>query len=98
MTTTRKRHDREFKLEAVRLAESSGKPISQVERELGLSNGSIVRWRHALAQQGAEAFPGQGRLPARAAELRRLERENAVLRQERDILKKAIAVLSPKTP
>jgi transposase len=98
MTATRKTYDREFKLEAVRLAESSGKPISQVERELGLSNGCIVRWRHALAHQGAEAFPGQGRLPASAAELHRLERENAILRQERDILKKAIAVLSPKTP
>ncbi len=98
MAATRKTYDREFKLEAVRLAESSGKPIAQVERELGLSNGSIVRWRHALAHQGPDAFPGKGRLPACGAELRRLERENAILRQEREILKKAIAVLSPKTP
>ena len=96
MSTARKTYTREFKLEAVRLAESSGRTISQVERELGLSQGTIFHWRRELRQQGTDAFPGQGHLPPSEERLRQLERENAVLRQERDILKKAIAVISPK--
>jgi transposase len=94
MAPTRKRYTPEFKLEALRLVETSGKPVPQVERELGLPSGILYRWRQRLADQGAEAFPGQGNLPASEERLRQLERENLVLRQERDILKKAIAVLS----
>src|SRR5512142_2384648 len=88
MSNTRKSYTKEFKLDAVQLIEASGKTISQVERELLLPNGSIFRWRQALARQGQEAFPGQGRLPATEEHLRQLERENLILRQERDILKK----------
>ena len=98
MSTTRKSYTKEFKLEALRLAESNaGKPAAQIERELDLPKGIIYRWRHALSRQGKEAFPGKGCLTDTDAQLRRLERENLILRQERDILKKAIAVLSPKT-
>lgn len=96
MTATRKSYTKEFKLEALRLAKAGGKTVSQVERELDLSKGSLFRWRHALARNGTEAFPGKGHLPASDEQLRRLERENLLLRQERDILKKAIAVLSPR--
>jgi transposase len=96
MSAIRKSYDKEFKLEALRLAETSDKTVSQIERELGLPKGSLFRWRAAFARQGAEAFPGKGRLPASEEQLRRLERENLILREERDILKKAIAVLSPK--
>lgn len=98
MPTTRKSYTKEFKLEALRLAETTeGKTVSQIERELGLPKGMIFRWRRALAARGKEAFPGKGRLADSEAPLRRWERENLILRQERDILKKAIAVLSPKT-
>lgn len=96
MSTPRKTYTREFKLEAIRLAETSGRTVSQIERELGLSQGTIFHWRRALREQGAEAFPGQGHLPPTEDRLRQLERENAILRQERDILKKAIAVVSQK--
>jgi transposase len=96
MSNTRKSYTKEFKLEAIQLADTSGKSISQVERELGLPKGSIFRWKQALARQGEEAFPGKGHLPATEEQVRQLERENLILRQERDILKKAIAVLSPK--
>ncbi len=106
MSNTRKSYPKEFKLEAIHLAETSGKPDAQVEQELGLFGGALFRWRHALARQGTAAFPGKGHLPAAEEQLRRLERENFILRQERDILhlpwravpgKKAIAVLSPKS-
>ena len=96
MTKVRKTYTREFKLEALHLADTSGKSNAQVERELGLSQGLLFHWRRELAHQGAEAFPGQGRLHATDEQLRHLQRENAILRQERDILKKAIAVLTPK--
>ncbi len=96
MAKTRKRYTAEFKLEAIRLVESSGKSVSQVERELGLPSGILFRWRQQLAAEGADAFPGPGHLPAGEERLRQLERENLLLRQERDILKKAIAVLSPR--
>lgn len=85
----------EFKEEAVALAKSSGRPLSQIERELGISNGRLADWMRDLERAGEQAFPGQGRLPAAEDELRRLRRENEILRQERDILKKAIAIFTP---
>jgi transposase len=98
MTKIRKTYTREFKLEALQLLTTSGKTISQIERDLGLSQGTVFRWRHQLNQQQTEAFPGRGRLPATEERLRQLERENAILREERDILKKAISVFTPKRP
>jgi transposase len=44
----------------VRLAQTSGKAITQVARELGISDTSIHQWRKELAEDGAEAFPGKG--------------------------------------
>jgi transposase len=84
----------EFKREAVRLAQTSGKPIAQVARELGISDTSIHEWRKQLAAHGDEAFPGSGHQTAQEEELRRLKRELEVTRQERDILKKALKVFS----
>lgn len=51
---------REFQEEAVRLAETSGKPIAQIARELGISDSAIHGWRKELAEHGKEAFPGKG--------------------------------------
>jgi transposase len=96
MSKQRKTYSREFKLEALRLAETSGRPVTQVERELGLSQGTIAHWRREVQRNGGEAFPGHGHLLPSDERLRQLERENAILQQERDILKKAIAVVSQK--
>jgi transposase len=78
----------EFKREAVRLAQTSGKPIAQVARELGISDTSIHQWRKELAEHGPEAFPGSGHQTAQEEEVRRLKRELELVKQERDILKK----------
>jgi len=94
--TTRKTYTREFKLDALRLVETSGKPTTVIERELGLTHGILYKWRQDLARHNKQAFPGKGRLPEDAERLRQLERENAILREERDILKKAITVFSQK--
>ena len=94
MAKIRKHYSRDFKLEAVRLLETSGKSASQLERELGIGKGNLTRWKREFAADGEQAFPGHGRLTAEREQLRQLERENEILRQERDILKKAVAIFS----
>ncbi|HEY6542074.1 MAG TPA: IS3 family transposase [Ktedonobacteraceae bacterium] len=88
MQKVQKTYKQEFKREAVRLAQTSGKSIAQVARELGISDSSIHQWRKELAEHGAEAFPGSGHQTALEEENRRLKRELERTRQERDILKK----------
>jgi transposase len=82
----------------VRLAQTRGKPITQVARELGISDTSIPEWRKELAEHGREAFPGSGHQTAQEEELRQLKRELERVRQERDILKKAVAIFSRSQP
>ena len=94
MTETRKTYTQDFKREAVRLKETSGKSFTQLERELGIGSGCLGRWKRKLAEEGEHAFPGHGRLTPDQERLRQLERENQTLRQERDILKKAVAIFS----
>ena len=94
MKRTRRSYTREFKLEAVRLLETSGRSAIQLERELGIGGGCLSRWKRELAEEGEHAFPGQGGLRPEQDRVRQLERENEILRQERDILKKAVAIFS----
>jgi transposase len=89
-----KRFDKEFKIEAVRLASEPGNTQSEIERDLGISQGIISRWKREFRKDGDQAFPGKGRLKPDDDEMRRLKRENERLRQERDILKKAVAIFS----
>ena len=96
MTKPRKQYTREFKLEAVRLLETSGKSMAELERDLGINRGNLWRWRREFAADGEDAFPGHGNLTPEQEELRRLQYENMILRQERDILKKAIAIFSER--
>lgn len=84
----------EFKREAVRLAQTSGKPIAQVARELGISDTSLHQWRKELAAHGTKAFPDSGHQTALEEENRRLKRELERTRQERDILKKTVSLFS----
>src|SRR5439155_631409 len=90
-----KTYTQEFKREAVRLAQTSGKPIAQVARELGISDTSIHQWRKELTDHGHEAFPGSGHQTAQEEEVRQLKRELERVRQERDILKKPSYRISP---
>ncbi len=89
--TKRQRFTKEFKLEAVRLWKSSGRPAAAVARELGLRRNHLYKWQTELEGHKEAAFPGSGNRPASENELQRLRRENARLREERDILKKAAA-------
>jgi transposase len=92
--TTRQTHDKAFKQEAVRLVQTSGKAQRQVADDLGIGLSTLGRWCAEAAETGEKAFVGSGHLQPEAEEMRRLRRENDILRQERDILKKALAIFS----
>ena len=77
----------EFKRETVRLALSSGRPRAEIAEDLGVGLSSLTRW---IGQFRDEEMPPEIKDDLQA-ELKRLRKENAVLRQERDILKKAAA-------
>jgi transposase len=94
MSLYRKQYDAEFKHNAVHLADSSGKSDFVIERELGIYQGAIHAWRKAMKEDSEEAFPGTGHMKSADDELRRLRRELEEVRQERDILKKAMAIFS----
>jgi transposase len=85
---------REFKQEAVQLVRSSNKSQAQIARDLGIADSTLHHWCQHFAEQGEQAFPGSGHQTPQEAEIRHLKRENDLLRQERDILKKAIGIFS----
>ena len=87
----RQKFTREFKVEAVRLTEESDLTVRELAQELGIHANTLYRWRSEYLEAGEEAFPGQGKLTGEDEELRRLRRELARVREERDILKKAVA-------
>ena len=59
-----------------------------------LTSTSIHQWRKELTEHGSEAFPGSGHQTAQEEEVRRLKRELEIVKQERDILKKALGIFS----
>ena len=91
-TGKRRQYTAEFKREAVRLVTEGGLSMAQVARDLGLTDNLVSRWKKEAEQNGQRAFPGQGH--PQDEEMARLRRENDVLRQEREILKKAISIFS----
>ena len=92
MRVERKQYSAEFKREAVRLVTDKGLSQAQAARDLGINENLLGRWKKQLESNGERAFPGQGQ--PRDEELARLRREVEVLRQERDILKKAVGIFS----
>lgn len=93
-TTKRRQFDAAFKAEAVRLITEGGLTQAQAARQLGIEAKRISHWKKQIEQHGTpeRAFPGQGH--EHEAELARLRRENAALRMERDILKKAALIFA----
>lgn len=94
MAETRKTYPRDFKVQAVAMLERGEKSGHDIEKDLGIGSGQVYRWRKQLAGEGngIRAFPGTGN--PRDEELVRLKREVATLREERDILRKAVAIFS----
>lgn len=94
MGQTRRKFTAEFKREAVRMVVDGGHKLTEVARDLDLRPDLLRRWKRKLEEDGGEAFPGHGRPKASDAEMLQLRRELARVREERDILKKAVAIFS----
>jgi transposase len=85
---TRRQFTHEFKRDAVELVRTSGRPIAQIARELGIYDSTLGNW----ARQDRIDRGGQDGLTSdERARLRELERDNARLRRERDLLKRTVA-------
>jgi transposase len=90
----RRRFAESFKVDAVKLVRETGRSVAKAAEELGISESALRRWLDAAAiEQGDKA----GLTAGERAEIRELKRENAVLRMERDILKKVTAFFAKES-
>ena len=89
MTSKRKTFTKEFKQEAVRLLARGDRPPAEIARALGIKRNQLYKWQDQVHTKGVEAFPGKGRRSGQGNALATLQRENARLKEENEILKKA---------
>jgi transposase len=94
MGRTRPPYPPEFRAEAVRLVRESGEPIAKLARDLGCSDQSLRNW---VAQAAIDSGKRPGLTSDERARLRELERENRILREEREILRKAAGFFAQET-
>ena len=97
--TTRREYTAEFKQNAVRLITENGLSVAQVARDLGVNENMLHRWKQQLGKQACGDVDGDDvdsveMSQSEKAELKRLRREILVLRQEQEILKKAVGIFS----
>ena len=93
----RRRFDRAFKLEAVKLVRDRGVSASQAARDLDVHENVLRKWVKEFAADPQHAFPGQGLMKPEQQEIERLRREVIRLKAERDILKKATAFFAKES-
>ena len=85
-------YTKEFKQETVHLVETSKKSKTEIARDLGISDSASSKWCKEFAEHADQAFPGKGHQTELEEKVRQLQRENEILKQERDILKKAVRI------
>lgn len=95
MGKTRPPYPEAFRTEAIELVRSSGKPVAVIARDLGICGETLRLWVRAAERGGAP--PRSDLDESEREELRRLRRENTVLQQEREILRKAVAFFAKET-
>ena len=92
----KKWYDKEFRMAAVRLALTTEKPVKEIAEELGVSDTAIRNW---ITLYGTHQEEGAGGFtPEEREELVRLRRSLKRVTEERDILKKALGILSKELP
>ena len=94
MRKVRRKYDREFEKEAVLLVIERGRLVSEVARDLGIHPVLLGKWKRLYLEDKNNAFPGQGPMKLEKEEVRRLKRELDNLKEEREILKKALVIFS----
>ena len=94
---TRKYFTKEFKLEAVRLLEHSGKSATELARQIGVRRNQLYKWQSELRGKAHRAFPGRGPHPESADEVTQLKRDLERVSEERDILKKAVVFFAKES-
>lgn len=95
----RKKFSKEFKIKSVRLMKLDEKPVSQLALELGVRRNQLYKWEEQITAKGESAFSTRGRKPkVDEAEVVRLRRELAKVKEEHDILKKAAAYFARELP
>ena len=90
----KKRFTPEYKEEIIKLVTERRKNISEVAKDIGVTSTSIRRWITQYSEYGKDAFPGKGNLRAEDDKIRKLMRDNIDLKEENEILKKAMAIFS----
>lgn len=90
----RRKYDRSFKQETVRLIIDVGRSTSEVAKELGINENVIYRWVKQYREDQEHSFPGKGHQKPEEAELHRLRKQLADVTEERDILKKVVSIFS----
>jgi len=96
MGRVRRKFSREFKVEAVRMVSEGGHSLAQVARDLDIRPDIIRRWRRQLEEDPEQAFPGVGQRKVRDEEMWQLRRDLERVTAERDILKKALGIVSDR--
>ena len=94
----KKMYSEEFKRDAIRLQETSGKSISSIEKELGLSYNLLRQWKKRYQVNAETDELERSEVEQLKAELRQAKRELEIMRQERDILKKTVRIFSKDMP
>ena len=89
----RRKYDKDFILEAVKLAQESGN-VAETARNLGIHEMLLYTWKRKYEADPEHAFPGKGHMKPVEEELRRVKRELERTQRERDILKKAVGIFS----
>jgi len=91
---TRRKFTKEFKIEAVELVKQRAGKVTEVADNLGVHPVVLHRWIREFSEDPEYAFPGQGKLKSPDEEVHRLKKEIKDLKEERDILKKALSIFS----
>jgi transposase len=78
----RRKYDKQFKDEAVRLVTEGGRQVADVARSLGIHENLLHTWKRKHKEDPAGSFPGKGHLKPQEEQLRRLQKENANLKEE----------------